>query len=56
MKLVARTLAALALATCLGIAIPRFTGEATDEGYKTIFAAASVVWFVFAPMSFSRSS
>ncbi len=54
-KPIVRFLAALALGTCLFVAVQRFTGGLSDEDYKTTFAVASLAWFIFAPMSFTRN-
>jgi hypothetical protein len=40
-------LALLSLAVCLAMGVLVFLGQVADGTYKTVFLAASVLWFVF---------
>ena len=48
-------LAVLSLALCLVSAVLRFLGTFSAETFKPVFLGASLGWFVFATLRFSRT-
>jgi len=55
MKLVFKLLAFASLAVCLTAPFLHFRGDLTADGYKNIFLAGSLAWFIFAPLWAQRA-
>ncbi len=49
-----RVLAWVSLLACLGIPLACFWGRLSLPTYKTLLAAASLAWFVFATLAMAR--
>jgi hypothetical protein len=49
-----KLLAAASLAACLAFPFLYFWGSLTMSGYKSLLAASSAAWFVFAILAISR--
>ncbi len=43
-------LSLVSLAACLAAPVMHFLGKLSSEGYKLVFLAASIGWFVFATL------
>ena len=54
--MITRVLAALSLVVCLAMSYLFFTGRVSEGGYKTVFALASLAWFVLATIAIRRRS
>jgi exosortase/archaeosortase len=54
--MITRVLAAISLLACLAMAYLFFTGAVSEASYKTVFALASLAWFVFATLAIRKRS
>jgi hypothetical protein len=52
--MIVRLLAVISLVVCLASAFWFFAGRISEGGYKTLFALASLAWFVFATLAIRR--